>query len=85
MNICIFSFPLDVIKSCIQGHPLNLPKKSFREHVKERYQSAGRTFKGFYSGVSASVLRAFIVSSSRFLAFETTLQVLNQLFPTHHI
>lgn len=63
------------MKSCIQGQPISLPRKSAWDYTKERYHSHGG-IRAFYSGVGASLLRAFIVSSSRFLAFETTLNFL---------
>lgn len=67
------SFPLDCIKAHIQGMPL---------HVKQLQPSAFSVFKellrtrgfvGLYAGVLPSIIRAFIVSSSRFSAYEGTM------------
>jgi solute carrier family 25 carnitine/acylcarnitine transporter 20/29 len=72
------SFPLDVVKSIIQGESLRRQdRKSFWKVVNHRWKTLG--FFGFYSGVSPSLMRAFLVSSTRFSAFELALKALNVL------
>lgn len=69
------SFPLDNIKSNIQA--LVLPnvfqRKSALSIGRELFNSRG--FVGLYSGVLPSVLRAFIVSATRFSSYEYTLSL----------
>eukprot|EP01102_Stenamoeba_stenopodia_P020699 TRINITY_DN8169_c0_g1_i1.p1 TRINITY_DN8169_c0_g1~~TRINITY_DN8169_c0_g1_i1.p1 ORF type:complete len:373 (+),score=70.88 TRINITY_DN8169_c0_g1_i1:142-1260(+) len=68
------SFPLDVIKSNIQGQSLDAiankspDRKRFWNVSMERWQNVG--LRGFYSGIVVSIVRAFFVSSSRFAAYE---------------
>lgn len=76
------SFPLDVIKSIKQSQPLEGITWRNRglttsEIFKERMQHAG--FSGFYRGISPSLIRAFIVSSTRFSAYELVLAVFRKL------
>lgn len=75
------SFPFDCIKANIQGQPLDKhPRKKIMEATKEIWQKRG--IRGFYSGIGPSVTRAFIVSSTRFSAYEFALSVLNTFFET---
>jgi solute carrier family 25 carnitine/acylcarnitine transporter 20/29 len=72
------SFPLDNIKSNIQGSPLSsgesvVVRKSAMEIGKEILQRNG--IVGLYSGVGPSIARAFIVSASRFSAYEFALTI----------
>ena len=72
------SFPFDCIKSNIQGRDLSL--NSFRKFSDTSIAIdilKSRGLKGLYSGVLPSILRAFIVSSSRFSAYEATLYLLD--------
>ena len=74
----LVSFPLDCIKSNIQGavyaqrgdRPL-----SAIVVMKQLLKVNG--VLGLYAGVIPSLVRAFLVSSSRFSAYETTLWILN--------
>ena len=74
------SFPLDCIKGNIQGRELGklkiegVPKTAdiFYSLIKQK------GIRGLYSGLLPSITRAFIVSSSRFSAYEATLFLLNQ-------
>jgi solute carrier family 25 carnitine/acylcarnitine transporter 20/29 len=75
------TFPLDSLKSNIQGQPLeNLrtpQRASALKLVVNRFKQVG--IKGFYSGVYPAVVRACIVSSTRFTSFEFALQTLAKL------
>jgi solute carrier family 25 carnitine/acylcarnitine transporter 20/29 len=71
------SFPLDVVKSNVQGQRLDVPPEArlrFWPVVRERYRLYG--VRGFYAGVVPSVARAFVVSSSRFAAYELAVSLL---------
>ena len=87
------SFPLDCVRAGVQGQPLfdvsGLPirhtRKSamfiFRELMRER------GIRGLYSGASASIARAFLVSGSRFSAYEGALWLLRggrDIHPDRH-
>jgi len=50
------------------------PKSLFRNVAKTLLQTKGIT--GLYSGIVPSILRAFVVSSSRFSAYEGVLNLL---------
>lgn len=77
------SFPLDCIKSNIQGTSMVrdvttgklVPAKSGVHVLRQLLATKG--VLGLYSGVIPSILRAFIVSSSRFSAYEATLWLLS--------
>jgi solute carrier family 25 carnitine/acylcarnitine transporter 20/29 len=62
------SFPLDCIKSNMQGVKLSAPRKSSFAHFSAILSDRG--VLGLYRGVGPSVARAFIVSSTRFTAYE---------------
>lgn len=68
------SFPLDTLKSNIQGVGLSGPRLPAVAIARRLLASKGVV--GLYSGVHASVARAFLVSSSRFTAYELTQCVL---------
>jgi solute carrier family 25 carnitine/acylcarnitine transporter 20/29 len=73
----LISFPLDCVKSNIQG--VNLATHSnirvdTLAVARDLIRSKG--VLGLYSGVVPSILRAFLVSSSRFSAYETTMWLL---------
>ena len=64
------SFPLDCVRAGVQGQNLPPTKSAiqiFNHLIKER------GIKGLYSGASASIARAFLVSGSRFSAYEFAL------------
>ena len=64
----LVSFPLDCIKANIQGAPIHSMPSSSLSIASNLLKTKG--ISGLYSGVGASVSRAFIVSSSRFIAYE---------------
>jgi solute carrier family 25 carnitine/acylcarnitine transporter 20/29 len=79
------SFPLDCIKSVVQGRPFNAaPTQSSFEIARQLFKARG--VGGFYAGVLPSVARAFIVSGTRFSAYESALAHLKQfdLFGSHN-
>eukprot|EP01038_Epipyxis_sp_PR26KG_P004277 gene4277-6057_t len=69
------SFPLDCIKSNIQSSSAN-ERKSALETGSQLFRTKG--ILGLYSGVVPSVMRAFIVSSSRFMAYEACIALLSK-------
>jgi len=75
-----FTFPLDCVRAGVQGQPIplspptmQLKKQGALGTLKYLLQSKG--FMGLYSGVAPSVARAFLVSGSRFSAYEGALWV----------
>lgn len=64
-----FSFPLDCVRAGVQGQELFGGKHKGAVEV-FRQLIAQRGFAGLYAGVAPSVLRAFIVSGTRFSAYE---------------
>jgi solute carrier family 25 carnitine/acylcarnitine transporter 20/29 len=71
------SFPLDCVKSNIQGTQYSLPTDRPPKALtvaKNLLQTRG--IFGLYSGLAPSIARAFLVSSSRFSAYESTMYVL---------
>jgi hypothetical protein len=76
------SFPLDTIKSNIQGQALTKPyKQRLRMHSVAAAQYRAKGLLGLYSGVGPALARAFIVSGTRFSAYEFTLRMLAVLYP----
>ncbi len=88
------NFPLDVIKANIQGQPLpRVPQQpqqgllqsagterrrvTFWDAAKNCWARAGP--RAFYAGLGPSMLRASLVSSSRFSAFEFAFNALSIL------
>lgn len=73
----LISFPLDCIKSNLHGRQLGKEPQPSAVSV---FSSLVRTkgIGGLYSGLVPSLARAFLVSSSRFLAYETTLFLCNK-------
>lgn len=77
----LISFPLDNIKSNIQGAPFLSRGGEF--HKPDNFVDVGKNlFKtrgiiGLYSGVAPSIIRAFVVSASRFSAYESALSLLD--------
>lgn len=74
------SFPLDVIKSILQGSVLEEGKKSSFRIARERWNSLG--MKGFYTGIAPSVVRAFFVAGCRFSIFEFALKCIDKIEET---
>jgi len=73
------SFPLDCVRAGVQGQ--NLSSQGGRPTKRGAYQVfAGlmktRGVRGLYSGVMPSIIRAFLVSGSRFTAYESALWLL---------
>jgi solute carrier family 25 (mitochondrial carnitine/acylcarnitine transporter), member 20/29 len=74
------SFPLDSIKSSIQGanfqtlKETNISKSSAFDIAKKIMREKG--FRGLYSGVIPSITRSFIVSATRFSVYEFCLYFL---------
>jgi solute carrier family 25 carnitine/acylcarnitine transporter 20/29 len=70
------SFPLDCVRAGVQGQSVdNSGKwKGSIEVFKELMKTRG--IRGLYSGVSPSIMRAFLVSGSRFSAYEAALWLL---------
>lgn len=73
-----FSFPLDCVRAGVQGRDLSALRatnkgKGAIEVFNELMKTKG--IRGLYSGVGPSIARAFLVSSSRFSAYEGALWV----------
>uniref|UniRef100_A0A7S1UXL1 Mitochondrial carrier protein n=1 Tax=Grammatophora oceanica TaxID=210454 RepID=A0A7S1UXL1_9STRA len=70
-----FSFPLDCIRAGVQGRNLNAGiKKGAIRVFTDLMKTKG--FLGLYSGVGPTIARAFLVSGSRFSAYEGALWLL---------
>jgi hypothetical protein len=79
------SFPLDCVRAGVQGQSLAAPaQKSALQVFRELIRNRG--IRGLYSGASASVIRAFLVSGSRFSAYEFALFLLRggRHYEGHH-
>jgi solute carrier family 25 carnitine/acylcarnitine transporter 20/29 len=83
------SFPLDCIKATIQGSRLQPEVSSSGEVVtSQKLKSVDvlkgllrtKGWKGLYAGITPSIARAFIVSGSRFSAYEFTLRTFGDYF-----
>jgi solute carrier family 25 (mitochondrial carnitine/acylcarnitine transporter), member 20/29 len=84
------SFPLDLIRARIQGNPVSVARISKDEIVHTNHQRQLRLsvyqifvqliqqkgIGGLYTGVTPSIVRAFVVSGSRFSAYEGALWIL---------
>ena len=68
------SFPLDCVRARVQGRDLNSASSSSYHVLQQLLAEKG--VRGLYSGVGPSILRAFLVSGSRFSAYEVTLWLL---------
>ena len=82
LSWCV-SFPLDCIRAGVQGQPLlslsrrnDSNRKNALQITRELWRSKG--ILGLYSGITPSIIRAFLVSGSRFSAYEAALWVLQQ-------
>lgn len=82
----LISFPLDCIKAGIQGQPIEtFSKNNLSAHVaRKNGVQVARTLwetkglRGLYAGVTPTLVRAFVVSGSRFSAYEFALWCLNK-------
>lgn len=63
------SFPLDALKSGVQSGDLNAPTPKARD-VASRILSSSGGVSALYRGVGPTLVRAFLVSGSRFTAYE---------------
>jgi Mitochondrial carrier protein len=80
------SFPLDCIRAGVQGQSLEVVTPTTTTTTRRKsllspsevFQNLIQTrgIRGLYSGASASILRAFLVSGSRFSAYEMALVLL---------
>ena len=71
------SFPFDCVRAGVQGQNLETtPRKTAWLVYRELMESRG--LRALYRGVSPTIMRAFIVSSSRFSAYELTLWLLRR-------
>ena len=77
------SFPLDCVRAGVQGQPL--PAQNSAIEITRRLLR-DRGIRGLYSGASASITRAFLVSGSRFSAYEFALFLLRggRHYEGHH-
>jgi solute carrier family 25 (mitochondrial carnitine/acylcarnitine transporter), member 20/29 len=71
------SFPLDCVRAGVQGQDL-LGSHNSRKSAPAVFRTllVERGIKGLYSGVAPSIVRAFLVSGSRFTAYEAALWLL---------
>jgi solute carrier family 25 carnitine/acylcarnitine transporter 20/29 len=69
------SFPLDCVRAGVQGHNLDDTKRVRAWRVLSNLIKE-RGVRGLYSGVTPSICRAFLVSGSRFSAYEGALWLL---------
>ena len=77
------SFPLDCVRAGVQGQPLPVQKSAVQVFS---HLMRDRGIRGLYAGASASVTRAFLVSGSRFSAYEFALFLLRggRHYEGHH-
>ena len=68
------SFPLDSVRAVVQGQPVGTVRTSTFEVASALLKQKG--FMGLYSGVTPSIVRAFLVSGSRFSAYEFAINLL---------
>lgn len=78
------TFPLDCVRAGVQGQPLEGSHKGAIQVFKDLTRERG--IQGLYSGASASIARAFLVSGSRFSAYEGALYLLRggRHYEKHH-
>lgn len=70
------SFPLDCVRAGVQGQDLRPGSHRKSAMVVFRDLLSTKGIRGLYSGVTPSILRAFLVSASRFSAYEGVLWLL---------
>jgi len=67
------SFPLDCVRAVVQGRSnLVIPLSAWHTFNRLLFEKG---IRGLYSGVQPSIMRAFLVSGTRFSAYEATLWV----------
>lgn len=72
-------FPIDTVKSVMQADTLQNPKyRGVIDCCEKLYREQG--VKRFYQGISPTLIRAFPANAITFVAFETSLNFLNQHF-----
>lgn len=78
----LISFPLDNIKSHIQGGSLQADGSRQKLYSFDVFGKILRQkgFLGLYTGVAPSILRAFLVSGSRFTAYEACMQTMDEMY-----
>lgn len=78
----LVSFPLDNIKSNIQGTSIQPDGRVVQKSSLQVFRGilAKKGFLGLYTGVTPSILRAFIVSASRFTAYELAMQSMDRIY-----
>lgn len=74
----LISFPLDNIKSNIQGSSLSNPSTRLPAIQIAKHILATKGLVGLYSGIAPSILRAFLVSASRFSAYEFVINLFDE-------
>ena len=72
------SFPLDCVRAGVQGQALPLTNNKQAYPTKTAWQVFAhlmhtKGIRGLYAGVTPSIVRAFLVSGTRFTAYETAL------------
>ncbi|CAB9512442.1 Congested-like trachea protein [Seminavis robusta] len=76
------SFPVDCVRAGVQGQNLeiNANTNPHRKKGRQVFQElmASRGIRALYRGVAPTIMRAFIVSSSRFSAYEVTIWALRR-------
>lgn len=70
------SFPLDCVRAGVQGQDLTRGVQQTARRVFETLLQE-RGLAGLYAGVAPSIVRAFLVSATRFSAYETALWMLH--------
>ena len=70
----ICNYPFDTVKTAMQSSDTNKRLK-LRDAIRSIYNSGG--LKAFFRGIGSSTVRAMLVTSSRMLAYEKTIQLLN--------
>jgi len=69
------SFPLDCIRAGVQGRPFSQGPIGPSAVCRDLFKRKG--ILGLYSGVTPSIIRAFLVSASRFSAYELAIWLVN--------
>jgi len=70
------NYPFDTVKTVMQAGPSSkrCERVTLRQAIRSIYNSGG--WKAFWRGAGSSTLRAMLVTSSRMLAYEKTIQML---------
>jgi solute carrier family 25 carnitine/acylcarnitine transporter 20/29 len=76
----LLATPADVIKSVIQGSPINTPRAQLRIGLVARNIYAAEGAAGFFRGVVPSVVRSLPVNAVTFCGYEWALHVLRPAF-----